>query len=102
MIKASEAKRKSLINSKGKKLLEKLEKQIIRAVDDGLCSARVSIGILKPENEFHTENQELMDAVEKELVNLGYKVELKFADPLPAGCPSDQWQFENGYIKVEW
>ncbi len=102
MIKASEAKRKSLVNSKGKKLLEKLERQINRAVDDGVCSASINIGMLKPENDFRTENQELMDAVVKELVNLGYKVEFKFADSLPAGCPSDQWQFENGYIRVEW
>ena len=102
MIKASEAKRKSLINSKGKKLLDRLERQINCAVDDGLCSASISIGLTKPDNAFHTENQELMDAVVKELVNLGYKVEFKFADPLPAGCPSDQWSFDNGHIKVEW
>lgn len=102
MIKASEAKRKSLINSKGKKLLEKLERQIIRAVDDGVFSASISIDLLEQKNGFDTENKELMDAVVKELVNLGYKVDFKFADPLPAGCPSDQWQFSNGHIRVEW
>lgn len=100
MIKASEAKRKSIINSKGKKYLEELEVKINRAIEDGVYSAYISISLLEPKN--NTENQEIMDAVVKELVNLGYKVDLKFAEPLPAGCPSDQWQFSNGHIRVEW
>jgi len=102
MINASEAKRKSIINSKGKRYLDSLESYIDRAVKDGLRSATMSIDLTEPENTFREENLEIRNAIVEELVELGYTVEFKYAKPLPAGCPSDQWNFNNGYIKVEW
>jgi len=102
MIKASEAKRKSIINSKGKKYLDELETKINRAVKEGKQSAYIGIGLTEPDSAFYPENQDIRDAVVEELVKLGYKVDFKYAEPLPTGCPSDQWMFDNGHIKVEW
>lgn len=102
MIKASDAKRKSIVNSKGKKLLDELEIHIERAINDGLRSATMSIDLTEKSGGFYNENQEIRNAIVEELVNLGYTVDFKFADPLPPGCPSSQWQFSNGHIKVEW
>ena len=100
MISASEAKKKSIINSKGKEYLDRLETYISRAIKDGKCSAIMSIGLT--ESEDSKENQELRNVIKEELVKLGYTVQFQYAKPLPSGCPSDQWDFNNGYIKVEW
>jgi hypothetical protein len=102
MINASEAKRKSIINSKGKKYLDNLETYVNQAINDGLRSATMNIDLTEDSSGFYNENQEIRNAVVEELVNLGYTVDFEFAKPLPAGCPSDQWQFNNGHIKVEW
>jgi hypothetical protein len=102
MIKASEAKRKSIINSKGKKYLDELEKHINHAIKDGLCSATTSIDLTESNAAYNNENLEIRNAVVEELVQLGYTVDFKYAKPLPSGCPSDQWDFYNGHIKVTW
>ena len=102
MISASEAKRKSIINSKGKHCLNSLEKCINSAINEGLRSAIMSIDLTAMDNSYINESGEIKDAIVEELVKLGYKVEFEFAKPLPTGCPSDQWDFSNGYIKVEW
>ena len=104
MISASEAKRKSIINSKGKEYLNKLENRIHDAIKDGKCSAMISIDIIKPSGKstLNREAEEISTAIVGELTSLGYKVNFKYADPLPPLCPSDQWNFNNGYIKVEW
>lgn len=95
MINASEAKRKSIINSKGKEYLDRLETYINRAIKDGQRSTTMSIDLTES-------NQELKNAITEELVKLGYTVQFQYAKPLPLGCRSDQWDFNNGYIKVEW
>ena len=104
MISASEAKRKSIINSKGKEYLNKLENRIIDAIKDGKRSAMISIDLIEPSGKFalNREPDEIRTAIVAELTSLGYKVNFKYADPLPSRCPSDQWDFDNGYIKVEW
>lgn len=102
MIKASEAMRKSIINAKGKRYLDELEKYINRAISDGLRSATMCIDLTESSSKFNNENQELRNAIVEELTHLGYTVDFKYAKPLPPGCPSDQWQFKNGHIKVEW
>lgn len=102
MISASEAKRKSIINSKGKEYLDRLETYIGRAINDGLRSATMGIDLTEADYAFQKENQEIRNAITEELVNLGYVVQFQYAKPLPTGCPSDQWDFNNGYIKVEW
>lgn len=102
MISASEAKRKSIIKSKGMQYLEELEKAINRAIDTGSCSATISIALTEMDSAYRNENLEIRNAIVEELVKLGYTVDFKYADPLPTRCPSDQWDFSNGHIKVEW
>lgn len=96
MIDAIEARRESTINSNAKKYLEALAKNIVKAVEKGEFKAMINISLLEPGNRF------LKESIVNKLQELGYIVEFKFADPLPPGCRSDQWQFENGYIKVRW
>lgn len=105
MISASEAKRKSIVNSKGKEYLNKLENRINDAIKDGNRSAMISIDLIEPSGgkfALNKEPEEIRTAIVGELTSLGYRVNFKYADPLPALCPSDQWNFDNGYIKVEW
>lgn len=102
MISASVAKRKSIINSKGKQYLDSLETYINRAIREGSRTATMGIDLVEPVGLFGKENQEIKEAIVEELVNLGYTVDFEFAEPLPEGCPSDQWQFSNGHIRVEW
>lgn len=102
MIRANEAKRKSIINAKGKKYLDNLETYVNKAINDGLRSTTMSIDLTDNLDGLHNENQEIRNAIVEELVNLGYTVDFEFAKPLPTGCPSDQWQFNNGHIRVDW
>ena len=102
MISANEAKRKSIINAKGKKYLDNLEKYVNKAINDGMRSATMSIDLTDNLDGLHNENQEIRNAIVEELVNLGYTVDFEFAKPLPTGYPSDQWQFNNGHIRVDW
>lgn len=101
MIRASEAKRKSIINARGKEYLDRLEKYIIKAIEDGKRSATMSIDLTEPFSSCDKDH-ELKNAIVEELVKLGYKVEFEYAKEMPAGCRSDQWNFDNGHIKVEW
>lgn len=102
MINANEAKRKSIINSKGRKYLDNLETYINQSINNGLRSATMSIDLTEESSGFYNESQEIRNAIVEELVNLGYTVDFEFAKPLPAECQSDQWQFNNGHIRVEW
>lgn len=102
MISASVARRKSIINSKGKQYLDSLETYINRAIREGSRTATMGIDLVEPDGPFDKENEEIREAIIEELVNLGYTVDFKYSKPLPAGCPSDQWQFSNGHIRVEW
>lgn len=103
MITANEAKRKSIINARGKEYLDRLEKYINKAIADGKCSTTMGIDLTESSStSLNRDNDELKNAIVEELVRLGYKVDFKYAKEMPAGCRSDQWDFNNGYIKVEW
>lgn len=97
MITAREAKNKSIINSKGKKYLDALEKKIENAVEAGNINTSIPIDL----RDVYTE-KEVSDAVVDKLLKLGYKVDIQYAKPLPARCPSDQWDFNNGTLSVDW
>ena len=101
MINASEAKRKSIINSKGKNYLDALETYINKAINNGLRTATMSIDLIE-DDLFNRDNAEIRNAIIEELVTLGYTIDFKYAKPMPAGCRSDQWNFNNGHIRVEW
>lgn len=103
MINARDAYRKSIINSKAKSYIDKLEKAINKAISSGAFSATISISMVASEQEYLTsDNLSIKNAVVEELISLGYKVEFVYAKPMPLGCPSDQWDFNNGHITVWW
>lgn len=97
MINARTAKRESLLNSKALAYMSNIETMINRAVKEGHMSATTNHGI-----EDNHDGKQLANAIKDKLVELGYVIEFEFAQPLPSGCPSDQWQFENGHITVKW
>ena len=97
MINARDAYRKSIINSKAKSYIDELEKAINKAISLGTFSATISISM-----EENNTNSSIRNAIVEELVSSGYRVEFVYAKPLPLGCPSDQWNFNNGHIKVRW
>lgn len=90
MISAAEAKRKSIINEKGKKYLDALEKCIEDSIKLGSRSATMSIDLQKYDKD-------IMEAIEEELTRLGYDITFEYANILPYGYPLD-----NGFITVEW
>lgn len=97
MIDAKEAHRITIINGYAKKYIEILEKEIEKSAHNGEYNASINIDLEKTKD-----NLEIMDAIITEFRDLGYDTTFKFADPLPRGCRSDQWNFYNGYIKIEW
>ena len=103
MINAKDAYRKSIINSKAKSYIDELEKAINKAIvaatasSLGTFSATISISM-----EEHNTNSSIRNAIVEELVSSGYRFEFVYAKPLPLGCSSDQWNFNNGHIKVRW
>lgn len=103
MINSRDAYRKSIINSKAKSYISVLEKAINKAVSLGNFSATISIGLEESHQEYlPINNSSIRNAIVEELVSLGYRVEFVYAKPLPLGCPSDQWDFNNGHITVWW
>lgn len=103
MINARDAYRKSIINSKAKSYIDELEKAINKAISSGAFSATISISMEASEQKYLTsDNLSIKNAVVEELISLGYKVEFVYAKPMPLGCPSDQWDFNNGHITVWW
>ena len=93
MISAVEAKRQTILNSKCKKYLDKLESEIKDAIDNGMSMARIAIDDV-------VNSREIASAISIELIKLGYKVSIKYPDPITV-CRSDQCDFYV-YITVTW
>ena len=103
MINARDAYRNSVINSKAKTYINELEKAIDKAIALGNFSATISINIEEQEQKYPpVNNLSIKNAIVEELIYLGYKVEFVYAKPIPFGCPTDQWNFNNGHITVWW
>lgn len=92
MIDAREAYRKSIINSVAQKEMQRIENYILKGIEDGKTSVTISTTDYEPA---------VKGAILEELMSLGYDVEYNPPKPLPAGCPSDQWD-DCGYLKVKW
>lgn len=93
MIDANEAKRRTLINCELKDLMNRIEGHIEKSIKDG--NYRTCITLTK------SLNKEFVSALYEEFTNLGYKITYEPAKQIPAGCPSDQWDF-NSYLKIDW
>lgn len=104
MISANEAARLSICNSTVKVYLENLENSIKNSINEGEREAIIYHDIEEAPPSFvdNVKSSELKDAIVKTLKEFGYKTEFKYSEPIPSGCRSDQWNFNNGYIKVKW
>lgn len=92
MITAKEARRRSMVNSKLKDVMDCMEEYVQDAIKRGDTSASM------PTKGFTLEEE---DAILSEFQRIGYVVKYDPPRPLPPGCPTDQWDF-NGYLKLEW
>ena len=102
MIKAAEASIKSTLNAAAKTYIDRIEKAINEAILKGLYSATVDIDLIDSNDYGYSDNRKIKEIIVAELSYLGYAVKFEYAKPLPSGCPSDQWQFNNGHITVSW
>ena len=95
MINAKEAQRKTLLATKAKKMMEKIEKAILYAIDRrGESETNIEVSGVADE-------EIVKDVIIPELISLGYKAEFIPAEPKPAQCPSDQW-FSYAYLHISW
>lgn len=97
MINAQTAKRKAILNTKALNFMSNIESQIEYEVSKG--SMKV---IITHHFKDDPEGNEILDAVKEKLIELGYSVKLRFAEPIPYGCPTDQWDYNNGNINISW
>lgn len=97
MITANQARKESVLHQRGQELIEEIEGYIVRATKNGKFSVTVNHELVMCD-----ENIELVKAVYDEFSELGFKFDWKYAEPLPDGCRSDQWNYRNGVFKVEW
>lgn len=102
MITAAEANLKSALNGVAKTYMDRIEKAIYKAISKGLYSATIDIDLIDSNDYGPFDNRKVKEIIVEELSCLGYAVEFEYAKPLPSGCPSDQWQFNNGHITVSW
>ena len=92
MITAKEARQRSMVNSKLKDVMGRMEEYVQDAIKRGDTSTSI------PTKGFTLEEA---DAILSEFQRLGYMVTYETPKPLPPGCPSDQWDF-NGYLELDW
>lgn len=93
MIKADEARKRTLLNTELKQYMKDIEKGVIDAAERGQYHVYV----------YFQDNldDKLVDILVNELASLGYSGTYKPAEPLPPGCPSDQW-YSSASLKVSW
>lgn len=87
MINAKDAKQKTIINRKCKDLMDKIEQDVEKAIGNGYCCTSINL-----DSEL---DKEIIDALCKELIGLGYRVKYVPAKPL------DQWTLTS-YLRIDW
>lgn len=96
MMSAKEAKRKALLQTDYRRYKDEIEKQIEKAVSDGLLFVRIRIDFMTREYE-----KEIIEIISGELELLGYRTQYSLVEPLSPGCPSDQLDCYS-YFYVSW
>ncbi len=92
MLSAKEAKNKTIIKTECSETMKRLEEVINNQIDKGCYTASVRLLHEKKDN---------IAIIIDQLTNLGYKVNYTLEEPLPLGCPSDQWDF-NSILSITW
>lgn len=93
MINAKEAWRKTLLQTKYKEFMSRIEDAIEKNIKDGYSFARIDVS--------DTYVEVVQNIIMPELATLGYSTELDPAKPKPLACPSDQW-YSTNTLKVSW
>lgn len=93
MITAREARDKTKYNSLILDLEKKIEKGIQKAIDEGKYECIIDIDTGTPDY--------VRDEIKKELDKLGYKHKIPAYEPMPYGCPSEQWRYYDKII-INW
>ena len=92
---AKEMYRKTMISSKAMELMDDGMKKIMKQSSNGHFALRMAV------DDRDKNDHEIIQAVQNELIANGYKVKFDPVQPLPSGCPSDQWDFY-AYLNVGW
>ena len=92
---AKEMYRKTMISSKAKELMDDVMKKIMKQSSNGHFALRMAV------DDRDKNDHEIIQAVQNELIANGYKVKFDPVQPLPSGCPSDQWDCY-AYLNVGW
>ena len=95
VITAKEMYRKTMISSKAKELMDDVMKKIMKQSSNGHFALRMAV------DDRNKNDHEIIQAVQNELIANGSKVKFDPVQPLPSGCPSDQWDFY-AYFNVGW
>ena len=93
MITATEARDKTKYNSLILDLEKEIEKGIQKAIDEGKYICIMDIKTDTPDY--------VRDEIRKKLTELGYKSDIPVYEPMPYGCPSDQWRYYDT-IRISW
>ncbi len=96
MIDAYEAYQKSMLNAQAKTYIKKIENAVTKAIRYGEFEAKINHGLTDG-----GESAEISKVIVESITELGYEVFYQAAKELPAGCRSDQWDFENGHILIK-
>ena len=92
MINAYEARRRTVMATKCKDIMKEIEISIDEATKAGFYDTSISLD---------NPDKKIIDALCEELTKLDYKVRYDPAEPLPIGCPSDQWDFYS-HLWIGW
>lgn len=96
MISAKEAKRKALLQTDYRRYKDEIEKQIEKAISDGLLFVRIRIDFMERAYE-----KEIIEIISRELELLGYRTQYNLAKPISHGCSSEQCD-NYSYFYVSW
>ena len=102
MITAKEARRKSSVGTRVDSHMRGIELLIIDATEKGLFNTTYNHGLLEHAERNHENDALVMTEILKRLDDLGYRTNSKYCEPLPTGCPIDQWNPFNGFIDIYW
>lgn len=102
MITAKEARIKSLTGTQVNAHMRNIELLIMDTIEKGAFNAVYHHCLFEKPERDHENDALVMSEILKRLGDLGYRTNSKYCEPLPMGCPCDQWNPLNGFIEIYW
>ena len=93
MKRASEARQEAKTYKEIAKLKDDIENSIEKAITKGKFSTTVSFSCEVPDS--------IRNEIVSEMESLGYHIAMPKYEPMPAGCPSDQWKMYDS-VAISW